>query len=78
MPDVMLVVGGTILGTYGVWVVRRDMRRGIASARNASVEKAKNPKLYRALTTFNCVAVGLIVLGTAIEAARIIWRLFSN
>jgi hypothetical protein len=60
---------------YGVWAVRRDMRRGIASARGFQFERETQPKRYRALMRFNGFAVGLICIGAIIQLIRFLAKL---
>ena len=76
--DWIILTTGALLGGYGVWAVRRDIKRGRASARGLSFDKKTQPKRYLALTAFNCFAVGLLLVGAVIQSAVLLWRLFSN
>ena len=67
-----------LLSGYGAWAIRRDLSRGRASARGLSFDQGTQPKRFRALMTFNCLAVALVWLGTAIEAMIMFWRLLPG
>jgi hypothetical protein len=59
-----------VLAIYGVWAIRRDLRRGIASARGFAFTKGIQPKRYRSLMAFNILAVTLICIGAIIQIVR--------
>ncbi|MGR6328564.1 hypothetical protein ACU5AX_05840 [Sphingomonas sp. XXL09] len=63
------------LAFYGIWAIRRDLRRGVASARGFSLTKDAQPKRYRWLMTFNVLAVSLICIGAIIQLAQTIGKL---
>jgi hypothetical protein len=60
------------LATYGVWFVRRDFRRGTASGRGFRFSKKAQPKRYRALMSFNILAVGLLCTGVIIQFVEMV------
>ncbi|MDX5985686.1 hypothetical protein [Sphingomonas echinoides] len=62
------------LAIYGVWSIRRDLRRGVASARGFSFAKVTQPKRYRWLMGFNIFAVSLICIGAIIQLAEAIGK----
>jgi len=62
------------LGLYGLWAVRRDARRGQASARGLGFDRASQPKRYRALMTFNAIAVAMLFVDAVAEVGLFVWR----
>ncbi|MDB5439364.1 MAG: hypothetical protein JWM33_1791 [Caulobacteraceae bacterium] len=74
----LFLVAGSLLGAYGVWAIRRDLKRGRASARGFGFDKVTQPRRYRALMAFNCVAVALVLIGTVVSAATLLNHAFSN
>ena len=55
------------LAVYGIWFIRRDLRRGVASARGFSFARDTQPTQYRYLMAFNIFAVSLICVGAIIQ-----------
>lgn len=74
----LILVIGALMGAYGVWAIRRDLARGRASARGFRFDRATQPLRYRVLMTFNCLAVGLILLGAGLAGANLIGRALSH
>ena len=70
-----LAVAALGLGLYGVHVMRRDIRRGVATARGFRFYRESQPKRYRALMAFNILSVVLLIVGGILT---IVWQLFSN
>ena len=62
------------LGVYGIWFIRRDLRRGVASARGFSFLRDAQPKRYRWLMAFNIFAVGLLCIGAIIQLVEAIGK----
>lgn len=63
------------LALYGVWFIRRDLRRGVASTRGFSFAKNTQPKRYRWVMAFNIFAVGLICIGAIIQLVEAIGKM---
>lgn len=62
------------LAIYGIWFVRRDLRRGVASARGFSFARDTQPKRYRWLMGFNIFAVSLACVGAVIRLVESIGK----
>lgn len=60
------------LAVYGVWAIRRDLRRGVASARGFAFARATQPKRYHWLMGFNIFAFSLICIGAIIQLVEAI------
>ena len=73
----LMLVVGALLGAYGVWGINHDLNRGRASARGFGFDRATQPRRYRALMVFNCIAVGLLFTGAIVSAATLISRAIS-
>ncbi len=76
--DCFMFAACTLLGVYGVWAIRRGIKRDRASARGFGFDKATQPRRYNALTAFNCFAVALILMGALVEAAAVLRHMISN
>ena len=78
MDDWTILIVCALLGAYGVWMIRRDMKRGRASARGFGFDRSTQPRRYVALMAFNCLAVALVLMSGLVAAAGLLGRLFSN
>ena len=78
MDDWLILVVCTLLSAYGVWAIRRDLKRRRVSARGFGFDKATQPRRYRALLAFNCVAVGLLLISAVAAAVTLLGRSFSH
>lgn len=73
--NAFLAAAAFALALYGIWSIRRDLRRQVASARGFSFSKDAQPKRYRWLMIFNMLAVSIICVGAIIELAAAIGNL---
>ena len=76
MSDWFILGACLLLSAYGAWSIRRDIKRGRASARGFGFDRASQPGRYRALMAFNCVVVAWLVIGALSQAALMVWRAF--
>ena len=62
-------------GGFGVWTILRDIGRGRVQGRGFGFDRATQPMGYFALMAFNCVVVGLLLIGAVVLGLSLLRRL---